>query len=72
MNGSPLSSCHQQDKFITPSRKPTPHHCNADKKQRPFCKLDSTALAPICRNIFEEEYTYKASGGAGVNAKHMR
>lgn len=41
MNGSPVSSCHySHEQFITPSRKPTQHHCNADKKQNPFCKLD--------------------------------
>lgn len=53
MNESPISTCQPSSpQFITPSRKPTQHHCNADKKPRPACRLDAAVLAPICRNIF--------------------
>ena len=53
MNGSPLPSNHyDSDDYITPSRKPAQHHCNADKKQRPFVRIDDTSLAPLCRNLF--------------------
>lgn len=72
MNESPISSCQPSSpQFITPSRKPTQHHCNADKKPRPTCRLDAAVLAPICRNIFEEEQPRRVCG-AGIRAQQMR
>lgn len=53
MNGSPMSSYNGPNtQFITPSRKPTQHHCNADKKQSQFCQLDENVLVQIRRNLF--------------------
>ena len=72
MNDSPVSSYNSlNNQFITPSRKPTQHHCNADKKQNQFCKLDENVLVQIRRNLFEELSSNKMGGG-GVNAKLMR
>lgn len=39
MNESPLSYHQGKQVYITPSRKPTPHHCNADKKQNQFVNI---------------------------------
>ena len=73
MNGSPVTSYHYSyEQLITPSRKPTQHHCNADKKQNPFCRLDESVLAPICRNLFEDYVVSIKGNGGGVNAKLMR
>lgn len=73
MNGSPFgSSTYKSDSYITPSRKPSQHHCNADKKQHPFTVLDEADLAPICRNLFGETGNRLNSCGQGVNAKLLR
>jgi hypothetical protein len=36
----------------TPPRKPTIHHCNADRKNNPYKCLNQTELEPICKNLF--------------------
>ena len=53
MNGSPLAAhCTNSDDYTTPSRKPSQHHCNAGKKQKPFVEVDPCFLDPIKKNLF--------------------
>lgn len=41
MNGSPLATCNSmEDSYVTPSRKPTEHHCNADRKPKLCRKIN--------------------------------
>jgi hypothetical protein len=70
MNGSPLASYNSQT-YFTPSRKPTQHHCNADRKQAPFVNLDQETLAPLCRNLFGDRQEIRPSV-PNVNAKLFR
>jgi hypothetical protein len=73
MNGSPFLSCaYKSDSYITPSRKPTQHNCNADKKQHPFTVIDEAVLAPISRNLFNDSGDRTRTCAPGVNAKLMR
>lgn len=73
MSESPLPSYYcSPDVYITPSRKPTQHHCNADKKHTPFLQVDPAALAPLCRNLFAETPDHSRPYAAGVNAKLLR
>ena len=70
MNGSPVMSYHSE-LFLTPSRKPTQHHCNADRKHAPFKALDEAALAPLCKNLFGERMDFQSNNPA-CNAKLFR
>jgi len=51
MNDSPIRKTYENNEFYaTPSRKPTEHHCNADRKIRPIIQVN---IEPsLCRNLF--------------------
>lgn len=53
MNCNYLSSFSQgYDQPNTPPRKPSAHHCNAERKNNPFKTLRENDLAPLSRNLF--------------------
>lgn len=53
MSDSPIHKTYEHNEFYaTPSRKPTEHHCNADRKIRPPIRVN---IEPsLCRNLFGE------------------
>ena len=74
MNGSPFRSLPTdvQD-YYTPSRKTTPHHCNADRKNYPSYGSQQVNLSTLNRNLFGEENQFRRSNGYDtVNAKLFR
>lgn len=46
--------------FNTPSRKPTEHHCNADKKNNMFYVFDQQTLASVSRNLFSDSIPFRS------------
>ena len=52
MNTTPTLLSPGQKKFSTPSRRPSEHHCNADRKQNPTIRLEETVLTSLSRNLF--------------------
>lgn len=72
MSNSPIYDRFDSDIFITPSRKPTQHHCNADRKHNFHTAIEQNNLGPICRKLFAEEGAFARSYVPGVNAKLLR
>lgn len=74
MNGSPFRTFDPSSQhFVTPSRKTTPHHCNADKKIMPICPIQQADLAGLSRNLFGEEvFNRQPSNHLNLNAKLFR
>jgi hypothetical protein len=50
--------------YNTPSRKPTEHHCNADKKNNPFLTLDTQSVTSIAKNLFNNTGVVRAENVA--------
>jgi hypothetical protein len=65
---------YNEEVFVTPSRKPSEHNCNADKKHRPpqTFQIDKS----LCRNLFGETNNSENTFGLGkpnpVNARSFR
>lgn len=74
MNGSPFRTFDSSSQhFVTPSRKTTPHHCNADKKIMPVCSIELTDLSGLSRNLFGEDLSNRpANNYLNINAKLFR
>lgn len=49
----------------TPPRKPTAHHCNAERKHNPFRCITNAELQPLSQNLFGN---YSHSYGQPSNA----
>lgn len=47
-----MSSAYSFSLHSTPPRKPTAHHCNAERKHNPFRALSNTDLQPLAQNLF--------------------
>lgn len=59
--------------FLTPSRKTTPHHCNADRKVMPACNVQQADLSSLSRNLFgQENYSRQSNAYQHVDAKLFR
>ena len=71
MNNSPLSHPYTHTHYSTPSRKPSEHHCNADRTLHPHATLDTQTLAPLCRVLFQGP-EYSGSNIQSVNTKLLR
>jgi hypothetical protein len=54
MQGSTFADMDLGCHFNTPSRKPSEHHCNANKKNRAYTSIDPQSLAPLCRVLFQD------------------
>lgn len=78
MNGSPLHNYNQDENkvFETPSRKPTQHHCMADKKQFPYRNLENIDLSGCTKQLFVESQLNlpipNKHSAQNVNAKLFR
>lgn len=74
MNGSPFRTFDPTSQhFVTPSRKTTPHHCNADKKTMPACSIELTDLSGLSRNLFGEDISNRQPANPlNINAKLFR
>ena len=73
MSSSPFAACkYSSEVYITPSRKPTEHHCNADKKEQSFVSLSEQDLAPLCRNLFREPTEPARLYVAEISLKSLR
>ena len=57
----------------TPPKKPSTHHCNADRKNNPFRAYTQEELNPIRRNLFGEVSTGSLyNGGSTMTTKLLR
>ena len=72
MNNSPISTSYQHQHYNTPSRKPSEHHCNADRKLRQNTQLDQQSLAPLCRILFQESDVSSRQNAPSFNTKLLR
>lgn len=55
MNSSPVAHTSSSQNYVTPSRKPTEHHCNADRKPRPQVRPIDSLIDVHCKNLFEDK-----------------
>ena len=72
MNHSPTSHTYTHSHFNTPSRKPSEHHCNADKKLQPTAQIDPQSLAPLCRILFQDPEFSARPAAPAINTKLLR
>lgn len=74
MNGSPFRSFDPSSQlYVTPSRKTTPHHCNADRKVMHNYCLPQADMNGLSRNLFGDENSYRQpQNSVNVNAKLFR
>ena len=74
MNSSPLRSNDHIYSFLqTPTRKPTEHHCNAERKVMPYAVITQSDLSSVSRNLFgnyDNSNAYNMS--SACNAKLFR
>lgn len=47
-----MSSAYSFSLNSTPPRKPTAHHCNAERKHNPFRTFTHAELQPLSQNLF--------------------
>lgn len=47
-----MSSAYSFSLHNTPPRKPTAHHCNAERKHNPFRAFSNADLQPLAQNLF--------------------
>lgn len=55
----------------TPPKKPSLHHCNADRKNNPYRCIDEAQLNPLRRNLFCT-HSLPFSTGLPVTTKSLR
>lgn len=73
MYDSPPAANHfNPNLYITPARRTTEHHCNAERKRQPFLNLSDNDLAPLCRNLFPSPQYQSKDYTQSVNAKLLR
>ncbi len=74
MNSSPLrSNDHIYSLLQTPTRKPTAHHCNAERKVMPCVMISQSNLSSVSRNLFgnyDNSNVYNMN--SGCNARLFR
>ena len=71
MNSSPSSNPYSHTHYSTPSRKPSEHHCMADRKMHPHAQISTQSLAPLCRILFQDS-DFSSHTVSSVNTKLLR
>lgn len=74
MNSSPLrANDHIYSMLQTPTRKPTAHHCNAERKVMPYVNITQSDFSSASRNLFGNYDNWNAYNmNTGCNAKLFR
>ena len=73
MNSSPIAhNYNNHTHYSTPSRKPSEHHCNADKKLYRPAPISDQSLAPLCRVLFQDTDTSSRHNITPATTKLLR